>query len=559
MYMINQNFLKLADYLRQNQKLLAIQSEVSQIDGAVSCVRNEKITVAICGKSDSCFDYLFRLITDDRIEWNDLLRSVPFKLVYAHDFSLKYLTGGEIKETGNLLNISKDPCEFIEISANIPLLCDKDILFLPLVEGSEKAAFDDYLSSCDYIVICPNLSNAIGIEYNALCKLIRDEWQQPERVRAIAIDINGLSLPGSMMRALSKNLELDTVLPYEVIDDLKDFSGNQKNITALLNFEKDIKEKGKEKVIARTYLCIDAVCKKTELLLREYMSRRESAEREIEDYSDKIKAFRAQATIRIPGLGSMLDEDMKSRIFQETSEYIRFVQGQISKEIGGLSKEEMEAYVPVYYSYLISEFVRRLSNNEIIPIAQRKFDGIIDEILDCYKHFFDEDIPEALVNKTELAKENFFAFVDKTVVDKTNVGIGLLESAVLYVIIYENPVFVLFASEIVQITNMIKQGVVNIYNKYIRSAESYAKEISNRVNAVLDENLERIPKQIEEVLFPTLEKNMRQAMENFVEAAAEPLQTRAEEKQDKLADIVKKIKELQNVQNNLNGLISKCD
>ena len=554
MYTIDQHYLNLADFLRQNKDRLGIQSEVSQIDGAISCAESEKISVAICGKSDSYYDYLFKLITDNAIEWHDILWSVPFKLVYAHEFSVKYLSGCEVKETASLFNIDKDQCDFIEISANIPLLCDKELLFLTLTEGSEKAVFDEYLSSCDYVIICPNLSNAIGIEYNTLCGLIRDEWQQPERVRAIAIDINSLSLPGIMMGALSRNLTLEGVLEYRVITDLEDFTENQKNITSLFAFEKD-----KENVLARSFSSIDSACKKSDICLQDLLSRKEGLEDEIARFDDKISAFKAQAVIHIPGLGSMLDDDLKTRIFNTTFEYIRFLQGEISKEIGDLSKEEMEAYIPAYYSYLISEFIKRFSNSEIIPIAQDKFDAIIDDILGCYAQFFDENIPQELVEKTKIAKENFFSFVDKTAVDKSEIGIGLLEGAILSIIIYKNPILVLFSSEIVQLTLAIKRGVISIFNKYIRSTASYAREISNRVNAVLDENLEKIPHQIEDVLFPALENNMRQALNNFTDAAAASPQIMLAEKQDELDKVRRSITEIRNIKNNLDGLIRRYD
>ena len=194
MYAIDQNYLNLADFLRQNKDLLDIQSEVSQIDGAISCANNPKISVAVCGKSDSYFDYLLKVLTDNRIAWDDILWSTPFKLVYGRDYSIKYLTNGEVKEVGNLYNIPGAQCEFIEISADVSMLRDMDLLFVTLLDGNEKNTFDDYLSACDYVVLCPNLSNAIGIEYHALCGLIQNEWHQPERVRAIAIDINNLSM-----------------------------------------------------------------------------------------------------------------------------------------------------------------------------------------------------------------------------------------------------------------------------------------------------------------------------------------------------------------------------
>lgn len=552
MYAIDQHYLDLADFLRQNKDRLGIQSEVSQIDGAIRCAESEIISIAICGKSDSYFDYLFKLITDNAIEWHDILWSVPFRLVYAHEFSVKYLSGGEVKETASLFNIEKDQCDFIEISANIPLLCDKDLLFLTLTEGSEKEVFDEYLSSCDHVIICPNLSNAIGIEYNTLCSLIRDEWQQPERVRAIAIDINSLSLPNVMMGALSRNLKLEGVLEYRVITDLEDFTENQKNVTSLFAFEKN-----KEIVLERSFSSIDTACKKTDTCLQDFLSRKEGLENEIERFDDKISAFKAQAAIHIPGLGLMLDDDLKTHIFNTTFEYIRFLQGEICEEIGDLSKEEMEAYIPAYYSYLISEFVKRLSSIEIIPRIQKKFDAIIDDILDCYAQFFDENIPQELVEKTKIAKENFFSFVDKTAVDKSEIGIGLLEGAILSVIIYKNPIFFLFSSEIVQLTLAIKRGVISIFNRYIRSNESYAREISNRVNAVLDENLEKIPQQIEGVLFPALENNMRQALNNFTDVAAASPQIMLAEKQDELAEVQRLIKEIRNIKNNLEGLIRK--
>lgn len=383
MYKIDTNYLNLADFLGQHKDLLDIQSEISQIDGAISCANSSKISVAVCGKSDSCFDYLLKLITNNSIEWGDILWSTPFKLVYGQSYSIKYLTNGEIKDVGSLLDIPKSPCEFIEMTVNISLLRDMDLLFLTLLEGTEKNIFDEYISACDYVVLCPNFSNAIGIEYRALCRLIQNEWQQPERVRAIAIDINNLSLPGTMIRALSGNLGATDVIPYKIIDDLKDFANNQKNITSLLSFEYD-----KRSILPRTYSSIDSACRKAEVCLQRYISQKEKLENEIEDFSDRLNAFKAQAVIHIPGLGMILDESMRSDIFRKTADYIEFIQGKINEEIFELSKEEMDAYVPVYYSSLISEFIKRLSNTELLPAAQNKFDVVVNEILDCYKQSF---------------------------------------------------------------------------------------------------------------------------------------------------------------------------
>lgn len=554
MYKIDTDYLNLADFLRQHKDLLDIQPEVDQIDGAISCANSSKISVAVCGKSDSYLDYLLKLITNNSIEWSDILWSTPFKLTYGESNSIKYLANSEVKDVKSLLDIPKSSCEFIEMTANISLLRDMDLLFLTILEGTEKTIFDEYMSACDYVVLCPNLSNAIGIEYHALCSLIQNEWQQPERVRAIAIDINNLSLPGTMMRALSSNLGATGVIPYRVVDDLKDLENNQKNINFLLNFECD-----KGSVLARTYSSIDSACRKAEGCLQKYISEKENLENEIEDFCDKLNAFKAQATIHIPSLGMILDESMRSDIFNKTAEYIEFVQGGINKELLELSKDEMDAYVPVYYSSLISEFVKQLSNTELLPVAQKKFDVIVDKILDCYKQCFATDISEELFEKTKLAKKNFFSFVDRTRVDKVDVGIGYVEGTILYVLVYENPFLCLFANEIVLLTNRIKRELINVYDKYIRSTESYAKEISNRVNAVLDENLQNIPKQIEDVLFPALESNMRKALKNFVDEAAKPMETRLDRKKIELSNVKKTIKEIKNIQNNLDGLISKCN
>lgn len=554
MYKIDTNYLSLADFLREHKDLLDIQSEIFQIDGAISCANSSKISVAVCGKSDSYFDYLLKLVTNNSIEWSDILWSTPFKLIYGQSYSIKYLANGEVKDVGSLFDILKSPCEFIEMTANISLLRDMDLLFLTLLEGTEKNIFDEYVSACDYVVLCPNLSNAIGIEYHALCGLIQNEWQQPERVRAITIDINNLSLPGTMMRALSSNLGATGVIPYKIIGDLKDFENNQKNITSLLSFERD-----KRNILARTYSSIDSACRKAEVCLQKYISQKENLENEIEDFCDRLNAFKAQAVIHIPGLGMILDESMRSDIFYKTAEYIEFIQGKINEEIFELSKDEMDAYVPVYYSSLISEFVKQLSNTELLPVAQKKFDVVVDEILECYKRSFATNIPEELFEKTKIAKENFFSFVDRTRVDKTDIGIGFVESTILYFLVYENPILCLFSDEIVLLTNRIKRGLINAYDKYIRSTESYAKEVSNRVNAVLDENLQNIPKQIEDVLFPTLERNMRKALENFVDEAAKPMETRLAMRKIELANVQKAIKDIQNIQNNLDGLISKCN
>lgn len=554
MYAINQHFLNLADFLRQNKDLLDIQSEISQIDGAISCANNAKVSVAICGKSDSYFDYLLKVITNNGMEWDNILWSTPYKLVYGREYSIKYLANGEVREVGNLNNIPKDQCEFIEISVNASLLRNMDLLFVTLWDGNEKSIFDNYLSACNYVVLCPNLSYAIGIEYHTLCNLIQDEWHQPGRVRAIAIDINNLSLPGTMMRALSSNLGITGVIPYKVLDDLKDFSGNQKNIGFLLNFDKDT-----ESILARTYSSIDSACKKADACLKKYQSQRESLESEIEDFVDRLNAFKSQAAIHIPGLGLIIDEDMRSDIFNETAEYIGFIQGKIHEEIFNLTKEEMDAYVPVYYSNLISEYVKQMSSSKLLPVAQSKFDVVVDEILDCYEKSFLTSIPKDLLEKTGIAKENFFSFVDKTAVDKVDVGVGIIEQSILFVLVYDNPFLFFFSDEIVLLTNRLKRGLVNIYDKYIRSTESYAKEVSNRVNAVLDENLQNIPKQIEDVLFPSLEKNMRKALENFVDEASKPMEAQLKQKEEELAEIQKKLKDIQNIQNNLDGLISKCN
>ncbi len=562
MYTIDQDYLKLSDYLRQNKDLLNIESEISQIDGAISCAKSNKISVAVCGKSDSYFDYLLQVVANNSIEWNDVLWTTPFKLVYGQAYSIKYLTNGEVKEVGDLYNIPKQQCEFIEIAVNTPLLRNTDLLFVTLLDGNEKNTFDEYISACDYVVLCPNLSNALGIEYHALCGLIQTEWQQPERVRALAIDINNLSLPGTMMRALSSNLGATGVIPYKVMDDLKDFSNNQKNLTALLSFEYDKKD-----ILARTYSSIDSACKKAEVCLQKHISQKKNMESEIEDFSDRLNAFKAQAVIHIPGLGNILDENMKSDIFDKTAEYIGFVQSKINEEIYNLSKDDMEAYIPDYYSSLISEFVKELSTSELLPAAQNRFDIIVDEILDCYQKSFNTNIPEELLEKTKIAKENFFAFVDKTAVDKTDVGVGIIEEMLLFYIYYECPILVFlpdewsktFAKIIVSLSVNLKRGVSDIINKYIRSTESYAKEVSNRVNAVLDENLQNIPKQIEDVMFPALEKNMRKALENFVDEAAKPIETQLAKKNDELLCIQQAIKDIQNIQNNLDGLISKCN
>ncbi len=554
MYTIDQDYLKLSDYLRQNKDLLNIQSEISQIEGAISCANSNKISIAICGKSDSYFDYLLQVVANNSIEWNDVLWTTPFKLVYGQAYSIKYLTNGEVKEVGNLYNIPKQQCEFIEIAVNTPLVRNTDLLFVTLLDGNEKNTFDEYISACDYVVLCPNLSNAIGIEYHALCGLIQTEWHQPERVRALAIDINNLSLPGTMMRALSSNLGATGVIPYKVMDDLKDFSNNQKNLAALLSFEYDKKD-----ILARTYSSIDSACKKAEVCLQKHISQKKTMESEIEDFTDRLNAFKAQAVIHIPGLGTILDENMKSDIFDKTAEYIGFVQSKINEEIHNLSKDDMEAYVPAYYSSLISDFVKQLSTTELLPVAQNRFDIIVDEILDCYQKSFNMNIPEELLKKTKIAKGNFFSFVDKTMVDKSDIGVGVIESTILFVLIYENPYLWFISDEIVQLTNMIKRGLVTIYDKYIRSTESYAKEVSNRVNAVLDENLQNIPKQIEDIMFPALEKNMRKALENFVDEAAKPIETQLAKKNAELICIQKSIKDIQNIQNNLDGLISKCN
>lgn len=554
MNVIDQGFLSLADFLRQNKDVLGIQSEVSQIDGAISCANSSKVDIAVCGKSDSYFDYLLTILTDNSIEWDDILWSIPFKLIYGQTYSIKYLADGKVNEIGDLHYIPKNQCEFIEISVNISLLHSTNLLFVTLLDGNEKKIFDNHISTCDYIVLCPNLSNAIGIEYHAMCELIRNEWHQPERIRAIAIDINNLSLPSTMMRVLSNNLGATGVIPYKVINDLRDFSDNQKSITALFDFEKETRN-----LFARAYSSVDSACKKTEACLQKYLTQKEKLEDEIEDFSDRLNAFKAQAAIHIPGLGSIIDEKMRSDIFNKTAEYIGFVQGRINEEIYNLSKDEMDAYVPVYYSSLISEFVKQLSNSELLPVAQHKFDNVVDEILDCYRAYFSKDISENLLEKTRIAKENFFAFVDRTVVDKADVGVGILESSILFVLVYEFPVLYLFQDEIVQLTNKIRREVLNIYNKYIRSTESYAKEVCNRVNAVLDENLQNIPKQIEDVLFPALEKNMRKALETFVDEASKPIEVQFARIKAELTETKKKIKDIQNIQNNLNGLISKCN
>ena len=130
MFSIDQNYLSLADFLRQNKDLLDIHSEVSQIDGAISCANNSKTSIAFCGKSDSYFDYLLKLITNNSIEWDNILWSAPFKLMHGQSYSIKYLANGEVKETGSLFNIPKSQCEFIEITANIPLLRDMDFHLL---------------------------------------------------------------------------------------------------------------------------------------------------------------------------------------------------------------------------------------------------------------------------------------------------------------------------------------------------------------------------------------------------------------------------------------------
>lgn len=553
MFSIDPNYLSLADFLRQNKDLLDIHSEVAQIDGAISCVNNSKTSIVFCGKSDSYFDYLLKLITNNSIEWDNILWSTPFKLVHGQTYSIKYLANGEVKDAGSLFDVPKPQCEFIEITANIPLLRDMDLLFLTILDGTEKTTFDEYISACDYVILCPNLSNAIGIEYRALCGLIQNEWQQPERVRAIAIDINNLSLPSTMMRALSGNLGATGAIPYKVIDDLRDFENNQKNIVSLLNFESD-----KRSILPRTYSSIDSACKKAEICLQKYISKEENLKNEIKDFSVRLNAFMAQSVIHIPGLGTILDDEMRSDIFNKTAKYIEFVQEKISEEISSLSKEEMDAYVPVYYSSLISEFVKQLSSSELLPVAQKKFDVVVDEILECYKQSFATNITEELYEKTKIAKENFFAFVDRTAVDKVDIGVGVVESTILYLLGYYNPILLVFSKEIVMLTNRIKREVVNIYDRYIRSTESYAKEVSNRMNAVLDENLQNVPKQIEDVLFPALEKNMRKALENFVDEAAKPMEVQLKTKQTELAAIEKAIEDIKNIQNNLEGLMSKC-
>lgn len=554
MYMIDQNYLKLSDYLRQNKDLLNIQSEISQIDGAISCAKSNKISVAFCGKPDSYFDYLLKIVTNNGIEWNDVLWTIPFKLVYGQDCSIKYLTNGEVKEVDNLYNIPEQQCEFIEIAVNTSLLCDTELLFITLLDGNEKNIFDEYISACDYVILCPNFSNAIGIEYHTLCGLIRTEWQQPERVRALAIDINNLSLPGTMMRALSNNLGATGIISYKVLENLENFSDNQKNLIALLSFEYDKKD-----ILARTYSSIDSACKKAEVCLQKYISQKENMEREIKDFSDRLNAFKAQAVIHIPGLETILDENMKSDIFNKTAEYIGFIQSKINEEIHNLSKDDMEAYVPAYYSSIISEFVKQLSTSELLPVAQNRFDIIVDEILDCYEKSFNMNIPKELIEKTEIAKGNFFSFIDKTTVDKVDPGVGIIESTILFVLIYENPYLWFISDEIILLANRIKRGLVTVYDRYIRSTESYAKEVSNRVNKVLDENLKSIPKQIEDVMFPALEKNMRKALKNFVDEAAKPMETQLAKKNDELICIQKSIKDIQNIQNNLVGLISKCN
>ena len=130
MYKIDTDYLNLADFLRQHKDLLNIQSELSQIDGAISCANNSKMSVAFCGKSDSYFDYLLKLITNNSIECGDILWSTPFKLIYGQSYSVKYLANGEVRDARSLLDIPKTSCEFIEMTANISLLRDIDLLFL---------------------------------------------------------------------------------------------------------------------------------------------------------------------------------------------------------------------------------------------------------------------------------------------------------------------------------------------------------------------------------------------------------------------------------------------
>ena len=547
-------YIDIAEFLRKNEELLGVQSEVSQIYGAISCKNNNKTSIAICGKTDSYYDYLLRLITDDNFNWNDILYSLPFKLEYGQAFSIKCLIDGQVESVQDLNAIPKEKCEFVEITTNIPFLKNYELLFVPLLEGNEKNIFDKYISACDCIVLCPNLSNAIGIEYHKLCELISNEWQQPERVCAIAYDINNLSLPGTMLRALSSNLGLEKTIPYMVIDSFKSFSYNQEELMSLLKFKND-----KNNVLARTHSYIDSACKKIEKCMQEHISQKEKLEKDMDIFSDKVKAFKAQAVINIPSLGMILDENMKSNIFEETANHVRFIQGKISEELQGVSKEEMDAYVPVYYSHLISEFIKEISNSTIIPTAQKKFDDIIDEILNSYKQAFGMEIPYDLLEKTKIAKENFFSFVDRTAVDKADIGMGIVETTILAVIVYDNPFLCFFAEEIMMLTYELKRGLFNIYNKFLRSTESYAKEISNRVNAVLDENLQNIPKQIEDVFFPTLERNMNKALENFISEAVLPMEQHLIVKKEKISNIQKNISDIKNIQNNLDGLINKCN
>ena len=187
---------------------------------------------------------------------------------------------------------------------------------------------------------------------------------------------------------------------YNIIECVTDLGMNEvRSVEKLFipSIEKLIDENPDEKYIkAMTMLkqIMNETHKKIQLFIGKLSSEKKEIIKKINDFDNSLKIFNANCNINTTRVGFIINEHMKSKLFNDIEAFIACIQQNLGNEIEGVNdKYEVMYFIEDYIQYLMSDFIGAEAADLKFAIYN-KFTDLAKELRSAYNKGFGKDVSE---------------------------------------------------------------------------------------------------------------------------------------------------------------------
>lgn len=556
------NYIKLVDFLKSHPCGIDFSSETEQLEGALKCLKNSFVTTLLNGGEECNLPELTEMIFKEDLftqpKGNGIIHT-PIYFSYGVNKQILLVDDNGKTEVDKIDLSEAEKYNCVEVTLPDSILKYHKLIVVTLMQNREEEIFCRLLPVCDNMILAVNFEGAIGQKERRICDLIKNRWQQPERVSLLALDIGGFSLPGVMLSTLAHCLGSEKELNSYVTDNI---DLNEENCTAVRKLFCESVISNKENVLERALNSAknapDKISSYADSLDKELKQEKQALER----LNILIASFESQIILNESKMNRIFDEDMKRQISNDILSFIIFMQNTISQELrdSTSNKDEIDAYLPYYYNYLLQTFSKQLSSEIIIPKVQLAFDEILSEIKSDYENKFGEPIPDELLKKTKVSATRILAVDDRTKVQLKDPGNGLMEGILFgfFVYLFCNSLIFVILDTFFDVSGNAFYEFHKIKRKIIGSLKTktqHEKEVNKHVRKSLDENADKLNKQFVESLFPAINSVLYEILENFIHEACWTKHVEKECMEKRLTNIESNLTKAQDAEKKLRSLL----